>query len=297
MTASVIILVLLSALFHAFWNYLSKVSYSPQLFLAWVAIVNIAISIAVFLVRTPVIPSSIWVYIIASGIVHFFYLASLSQAYTSGEISYVYPIARSAPGLIPIFAVLILHEKISWQGVLGISCTLVSVYMFIQPEGLYTLPKLLEYLKKPEAIWSFSTLGTIIVYSILDKKGMSEFYNQVGGSDIVNAVVYLLAESLLSAGLYVGYVFYRFPWREIVTIGQHSGVQIFISTLLKISSYSLILYALMTESVSYISAIRQFSVIFVVLLGGFNLGESQLKLRLIAGATMVIGVFLLATSA
>ena len=280
MTASVIILVLLSALFHAFWNYLSKVSYSPQLFLAWVAIVNIAISIAVFLVRTPVIPSSIWVYIIASGIVHFFYLVSLSQAYTSGEISYVYPIARSAPGLIPIFAVLILHEKISWQGVLGISCTLVSVYMFIQPEG----------------IWSFSTLGTIIVYSILDKKGMSEFYNQVGGSDIVNAVVYLLAESLLSAGLYVGYVFYRFPWREIVTIGQHSGVQIFISTLLKISSYSLILYALMTESVSYISAIRQFSVIFVVLLGGFNLGESQLKLRLIAGATMVIGVFLLATS-
>ena len=50
MTASVIILVLLSALFHAFWNYLSKVSYSPQLFLAWVAIVNIAISIAVFLI-------------------------------------------------------------------------------------------------------------------------------------------------------------------------------------------------------------------------------------------------------
>ena len=62
MTAYIIILVLLSALFHAFWNYLSKVSYSPQLFLAWVAIVNIAISIAVFLVRTPVIPSSIWVY-------------------------------------------------------------------------------------------------------------------------------------------------------------------------------------------------------------------------------------------
>ena len=77
MTASVIILVLLSALFHAFWNYLSKVSYSPQLFLAWVAIVNIAISIAVFLVRTPMIPSSIWVYIIASGIVHFFILPLL----------------------------------------------------------------------------------------------------------------------------------------------------------------------------------------------------------------------------
>ena len=296
MTAYIIMLVLLSALFHAFWNYLSKISYSPQLFFAWIAVVNIVISILIFLAWPPVIPSSIWVYIIGSAIVHFFYLASLSQAYTSGEISYVYPIARSAPGLIPIFSVLILDEKISLQGVLGISCTLVSVYMFIQPGELYTLPKLLEYLKKPEAIWSFSTLATVTAYSILDKKGMTEFYNEVGGSDIVNAVVYLLAESLLSSILYVVYVVYHFPWREIITIGKQSGIQIFISTLLKISSYSLILYALMTESVSYISAIRQFSVIFVVLLGGLNLGESQLKLRLIAGTTMVIGIFLIAIS-
>ena len=168
--------------------------------------------------------------------------------------------------------------------------------MFIQPGELYTLPKLLEYLKKPEAIWSFSTLATVTAYSILDKKGMTEFYNEVGGSDIVNAVVYLLAESLLSSILYVAYVVYHFPWREIIAIGKQSGTQIFISTLLKISSYSLILYALMTESVSYISAIRQFSVIFVVLLGGLNLGESQLKLRLIAGTIMVIGIFLIAIS-
>ncbi len=296
MAPYVIILVLLSALCHAFWNYLSKVSDSPQLFLAWIAIVNIVISVTVFLTLRPLIPSSIWIYIVASAIVHFFYLVSLSQAYTSGEISYVYPIARSAPGFIPIFAILILGEKISFQGILGILCTLISVYMFIRPEGLYTLPKFLEYLKKPESIWSFSTLATVIAYSIIDKKGMAEFYHQIGDSEIVNAIVYLLAESFLSSGLYIGYIFFRFPWQEIIATGQHLGKQIFISTFLKILSYSLILYVLMTESVSYISAIRQFSVIFVVLLGGLNLGESQLKLRLISGSIMIIGIFLIATS-
>tara|TARA_B100000945_G_C19855772_1_gene356039 strand:- start:175 stop:336 length:162 start_codon:yes stop_codon:yes gene_type:complete len=52
----------------------------------------------------------------------------------------------------------------------------------------------------------------------------------------------------------------------------------------------------MTQPVSYISAIRQFSVIFVVLLGGLSLGESQLKLRLISASTMIAGIFLIATA-
>mgnify|MGYP003326361164 FL=1 len=68
------------------------------------------------------------------------------------------------------------------------------------------------------------------------------------------------------------------------------------ATFLKISSYSLILYVLMTQPVSYISAIRQFSVISVVLLGGLSLGESQLKLRLISASTMIAGIFLIATA-
>ena len=76
----------------------------------------------------------------------------------------------------------------------------------------------------------------------------------------------------------------------------NSAKRIFVSTFLKISSYSLILYVLMTQPVSYISAIRQFSVIFVVLLGGLSLGESQLKLRLISASTMIAGIFLIATA-
>ena len=292
----VVALVLLSALCHACWNYLSKASNSPQLFLAWIAMASISISATVFLTLRPMIPSSIWLYIIASAIVHFVYLVSLSQAYAAGEISYVYPITRSAPGLIPIFAILFLGEKISFQGVIGIFCTLVSVYLIIRPEGLHSIHNFMDYLKKPESFWSFSTLATVVAYSIIDKKGMAEFYGQVGDSKIMNALVYLLAESFLSSVLYVSYIVYRFPWKEIITIGRNSAKRIFVSTFLKISSYSLILYVLMTQPVSYISAIRQFSVIFVVLLGGLSLGESQLKLRLISASTMIAGIFLIATA-
>ena len=61
-------------------------------------------------------------------------------------------------------------------------------------------------------------------------------------------------------------------------------------------SYMLILYVYMTESVSYVVALRQSSVIFAVLLGGYLLKESQTKLRFVAAVVMVIGVLLISTA-
>ena len=63
---------------------------------------------------------------------------------------------------------------------------------------------------------------------------------------------------------------------------------------LSLTSYSLILYVLMTEKVSYVTAVRQCSVIFVVLLGGYTLKETYTKRRFIAAVVMVLGIFLIA---
>ncbi len=61
-------------------------------------------------------------------------------------------------------------------------------------------------------------------------------------------------------------------------------------------SYTLILYVMMTEKVSYIVALRQCSVIFAVLLGTYLLEESHAKMRLAAATVMVIGVLLTSTA-
>jgi uncharacterized membrane protein len=61
-------------------------------------------------------------------------------------------------------------------------------------------------------------------------------------------------------------------------------------------SYTLILYVYMTESVSYVVALRQISVIFAVLFGGYLLKESQTKLRFAAAVVMIIGVLLISTA-
>ncbi len=214
----------------------------------------------------------------------------------SGDISYVYPIARSAPGFIPFFAFLFLDEQISLQGLIGIFSIVFSIYLLQQRASGQTFKELLGYIRRPDAIWAFSTLGTVIGYSLIDKAGMSEFYTHSTQQRAWQAITYYLTEGAIGMILYGSYIMLCFPLRKITDIGRREWKQIIVTGSLAMLSYTLILYVYMTESVSYVVALRQSSVIFAVLLGGYLLKESQTKLRFAAAVVMVIGVFLISTA-
>jgi uncharacterized membrane protein len=296
MAATSVALVLLSAFLHALWNYYSKANRSPQIFLFWVSVLTVGMAIGAFAIKTPIVPQPVWTFIIASGVVHFLYWFSLSKGYASGDISYVYPIARSAPGFIPLFAFLLLQESISVQGLLGIFCIVVSIYLLQQREDGMAFRDLIRYMRRPDAVWAFSTLGTVITYSLIDKKGMSEFYSHTSQSLVWQAVIYYLLQGAIAMLLYGVFIIYRFPRSEITEIGRRHWKRIMVTSMLVMISYSLILYVMMTEKVSYIVALRQCSVIFAVLLGTYILEESHAKLRLTAAVVMVVGVLLTSTA-
>ena len=291
-----IVFVLLSAFFHALWNYYGKASRSPQLFFFWIGVFTMGVAALAFALQLPIAPKSVWGYIAGSGVIHFFYWVCLSRAYMSGEISYVYPIARSAPGFIPFFAFLFLDERLSVQGLIGIFLIVFSIYLLQQRAGGLTFKELLRYLRRPDSVWAFSTLGTVIAYSLVDKAGMAEFYAHSTQQHAWQPVTYFLTESVIAMILYGSYIVLNFPPREITDIGRREWKQIIATGVLSMLSYMLILYVYMTESVSYVVALRQSSVIFAVLLGAYLLKESQTKLRFAAAAVMVIGVLLIATA-
>ncbi len=291
-----IVLVLLSAFFHALWNYYGKASRSPQLFFFWIGILTVGVAVLAFALQLPIAPKSVWGYIAGSGVIHFFYWVCLSRAYTSGEISYVYPIARSAPGFIPFFAFLFLDERLSVQGLIGIFLIVFSIYLLQQREGGLTFKGLLQYIRQPASTWAFATLGTVIAYSLIDKAGMAEFYAHSTQEHPWQPVSYFLAESIITTILFGSYILLCSPLQEVVDIGRREWKKIIATGLLCMLSYMLILYVYMTESVSYVVALRQSSVIFAVLLGGYLLKESQTKLRFVAAVVMVIAVLLISTA-
>jgi len=293
MHSTSIVLILLSAFCHALWNFYSKSSKDTRILFFWCGFYTIAIAFVAFGIRHPIIPKPVWVYIVASAFVHVLYKLFLTHAYTVGEISFVYPITRAAPAFLPLFAFLFLNERISVQGLVGIFCVMISIALYQQREARIQFKTFFRYLGKPDALWAYATLASVIGYSLIDKQGMSEFHRYSTDVPLWRAVTYYLTENSISQVFYGLSCLARFPHQQIAEIGRTEWKRALAVVVLSLVSYSLILYVLMTEKVSYVTAVRQCSVIFVVLLGGYALKETYTKRRLIAAVVMVLGIFLI----
>ena len=94
------VLLLLSAITHAGWNFLSKRDH-PTLAFYLVANTIGAVCILPILFfywsHIPLVPASVWHCINISGLFLAAYMAALAVAYRKGDISIAYPIARSLP--------------------------------------------------------------------------------------------------------------------------------------------------------------------------------------------------------
>jgi drug/metabolite transporter (DMT)-like permease len=289
-----IALILLSAFCHALWNFYSKSSRDIRILFFWCGFYTVAIAFIAFGIKHPVVPKPVWGYIAGSALVHLFYRLFLTHAYTVGEISFVYPITRAAPAFLPLFAFLLLKERISAQGLIGILCVMISILLYQQREKHIQFKTFFRYLRKPDSVWAFATLGSVVGYSLIDKQGMSEFHRYSADTPLWRAVTYYLMENSISQVFYGLSCLARFPHQQVIQIGRTEWKRAFAIVGLSLVSYSLILYVLMTEKVSYVTAVRQCSVIFVVLLGGYALKETYTKRRLIAAVVMILGIFLIA---
>ena len=96
MIALAFLLVLLSAVLHALWNYATK-KVSGNLSVLYIGLILACGIFAPVLLLFPsskilVVPA--YPFVLATGMIHALYFYLLSKAYSHGSISTVYPIAR-----------------------------------------------------------------------------------------------------------------------------------------------------------------------------------------------------------
>ena len=127
MTGTALLLVLLAAFLHAFWNYLTKKSRNKIAFIWWFILSAVILYFPMFLYFYVGMKISAvgWACIVATGTLHTFYFFFVGSAYEKGDLSVVYPLARGfGPFWVPILAVAILREQLSLPGVIGIALVL-----------------------------------------------------------------------------------------------------------------------------------------------------------------------------
>src|SRR5688572_26405939 len=76
------------------------------------------------------LPSAVWLYILASALVEMVYYLALLRAYTIGDFSQVYPLARgAAPAFLALWAALFLGERPSAGGLAGLALLLIGLLL------------------------------------------------------------------------------------------------------------------------------------------------------------------------
>ena len=280
-----ILLLVLAAVIHSVWNLLTKKSLDKQVFL-WLSLVVLSVvCLPVFIYLFTPFPSKAWIYIISSGALEAVYCILLTKAYQNGDLSLVYPIARgSAPVFATLLAVFFLNEYLPPEGIAGITLIAGGIYTLhiksLDRQGI--LAPLLSLRDRTSRL-SVLTGFTIACYSVVDKVGISH----------VSPFLYVYLIFAVTAALLTPYMvltrsgLVAREWRS-------NKIMIFAVSLMFLAGYLLVLLAMRTSKVSYVTSVREMSVVFAAFLGVFMLREPFGRMKITGSIFIFTGIVLIA---
>ncbi len=280
-------LVLVSAVIHAWREMITKKAHDKQIFVWLFCVVAVIILFPILLyegVEGRVTGTALLIALGAS-VIHSLYWYFMSRAYEAGDLSQVYPIMRSSPALIFVLSVVFLGEQVSALAVLGVVTILAGIYTInmkrLTPKGLL---EPLKALKERHTRFAILTALAVTAYSIQDKLVVQR----------IDPFLYNYLLILFPTLIWTPFILKTKSAAAIVREWKRSPRDIVINAVIAALSYSLILKALTFERVSYITSLRQVSIVVGVLLGGHLLKEKHKWIRLCAAGLILAGTAMIA---
>ncbi|MBP1318029.1 DMT family transporter [Herbaspirillum huttiense F1] len=277
MTLPVIALVLAAALLHASWNALLKSSHDRLASLSLMTLGAGLGAIPLVLWR-PWPQAESWFYILLSGLLHTGYNLFLIRAYRIGDFGQSYPIARgSSPLLVALGAAVFAGEQLGIYTVIGIALVSLGIVSLANLRAM----RRREHLSGPLA--ALATGAFIAAYTITDGIGA-----RLAGDAIAYAGWLFVADSIPLALLYQ-YKHGRSPVvlsHKDTWIGLAGGV-------MSLLAYGIVIWAVTLAPMGMVSALRETSVLFALLIGTLFLGEKLTLRRVLSCAVIAAGAIVL----
>jgi drug/metabolite transporter (DMT)-like permease len=271
------IIVLFAALLHASWNFLVKRTEDKFFSMSAVVLGHTPFAV-VALSYAPLPDIEALPYILAGALLHVGYQLFLLASYRIGDLSQVYPLARgAAPLVVAGVSVLALGEHLSRLeliAVLVIGAGIMSLVVVRRRDGLHN---------GRAATLAVITGGFIASYSLVDGLGAREagtalgFY---GWLSTINALIFAAIMRAWRPGMVKRVV--GSNWRFALAGG---GTSFF--------AYAMVTWAFTVAPISLVTALRETSIVFALLLGVFVLKERLDAMKVLATVTTLLGVILL----
>jgi drug/metabolite transporter (DMT)-like permease len=267
-------LVLLAALLHASWNAMLHGNRDRFLSMTWmsVAIAAVATLVVSF---APWPANAAWPYIVASGLVHILYNVSLVRSYRGGDLAQAYPIARgSSPLLVTLGAALFAHEAIGPLHALGIA--MIS-------GGIIALALQGYHVSRAGALAALTTGVTIAVYTVIDGIGV-----RLSGGEALAYTAWMFLFYWLMPMLFVAMRGHAALWTPVREAPIAVGTSL-LGGWVSIAAYGIVIWAMQSGAMGAVSALRETSVVFAVLIGRVLLRETVSGKRWVACVIVAAG--------
>jgi drug/metabolite transporter (DMT)-like permease len=288
-------LVIVAAVLHAGWNVLLKTSGDPLRTAVRLQAIGTAVLVPLAIVawlvngRPPLEPSGIGL-AFGSGVLEAIYFLCLSAAYSRGDLSLVYPIARGTAPLLAIgIGVVLLRETLGLAASIGVGCLVAGILLVARP---WRALQVAGRRHRGAIGFAFATGASIAAYSAVDRLG-----------------VRILAPWLYGAALAV---FATAILATVVFVGRRTGVLATpapavrptplwldgLAGVLSLTAYLLVLFAYSLAPLAAVAPLRESGIVIAAAWGAIRLGESTGRREAVAtigaAALVVVGAVLLA---
>lgn len=273
-------MVIAAALLHAAWNALVKANADRLVMVAMMGISQTLISFMVVPFIAFPTPES-WPYIWASTALHAGYYSFLILAYRYGDLSHVYPIARgSSPLMVVVITVCVIGEILSTQATASIVLIALGIMSL-------TLTRGGSGFREPKAILFALGTGVFIAgYTVVDGLGARL-------ADSAHSYIFWLN---LFDGIPITLIALYLRRNQIVTQVRATWKLGFLSGVVSLLAYWIVLWAMTQAPIALVSAVRETSMIFAVLFGIFFLKEKLNLARVTSIFITLVGVVILKLS-
>jgi len=266
------VLALVAAVLHAAWNLSVKqtdgdrfLALWGQFFVAgWLGLIALFIGGG--------IPAEGYVWAAMSGLTQVPYCVLLARAYSEGDFSRAYPIARGGGALLAgLGGIVLLGDALTPLGVLGMVVVAVGLIL-LAGRGA-----------SAQVLVAFGVAATIGVYSLVDAKGIRTVDTALYAGASFACVMAATTTYALATGRRRDMVAAaRAHWRRFFAMGVASGV-----------SYTLVQIAFTYAPVGYVTCLRESSVVIAAFVGARYLGEGHMARRVFAASVVLVGLLFL----
>ncbi|MBR5915895.1 MAG: EamA family transporter [Spirochaetia bacterium] len=288
MSLTILVLALFSGALNSIWNFFIKKNAADySVMITGVCVANLSIfPITVLIMATRGFDPHVIPFLLATGVVEAVDFYVLTILYKASDISMAYPVSRGTGLMLTaVFSALILKEAISGMAILGIIAVLLGVFFFALNKG--TNPRLIWESLKAQKLALIKGF-TIVGYTLVDRVG-AKYANPLVYFNFKEIVAMTLLIPILAHGGTLTFTHMKETMRKDGKAALAIGFGIICSYVLV-----LIIYNMFAEAkASYVTVIRESSVVFGALLGFIVLHEKATPNKIAGILTIILGVILI----